>query len=430
MPRPAALLLVLLALFLPSPAAHAQDALAPDPPDVYIDCESWLCDFDYFRTEIPFVDYVRDRQDAEVHVLVTTQSTGAGGTAFTLSFIGQGGFVGVDDELGYTSAPTATEDEVRAGLARAIQAGLVRYLARTPMLDRLGIVYTASEGASTAPAQAEADPWNHWVFTTSVSGFGNGESTYRHLRLFGSASANRTTEAWKTSASVNTSRSSQAFELSDGSEVQNVQENYGASTLVVKSLTDHWSAGFRASASRSTQRNIDLEASFAPAVEYNVFPYAASTRKMLTFQYALGPTYANYADSTIYDELQEVRLQHALSAGVRARQPWGSVGVSAAALQFLHDLEKFNLDLGGNAEVRLVRGLSVSLGGNVEFIRAQLYLPKGDATDEDVLLRRRQLATSWRYFLNFGISYRFGSKFNNVVNPRFTGGSGSVIYFF
>ena len=32
------------------------------------------------RTEITFVSYVRDRTAADVHVLVTTQGTGGGGT--------------------------------------------------------------------------------------------------------------------------------------------------------------------------------------------------------------------------------------------------------------------------------------------------------------------------------------------------------------
>jgi hypothetical protein len=43
-----------------------------------------------------------------------------------------------------------------------------------------------------------------------------------------------------------------------------------------------------------------------------------------------------------------------------------------------------------------------------------------------VLTQQRQLQTGYRYFTNFGISYRFGSIFNNVVNPRFgpDGGGG------
>ena len=42
-------------------------------------------------------------------------------------------------------------------------------------------------------------------------------------------------------------------------------------------------------------------------------------------------------------------------------------------------------------------------------------------TDEEILLRQRELATSFQYFVSLGVSYTFGSIFSNVVNPRFGG---------
>ena len=58
------------------------------------------------------------------------------------------------------------------------------------------------------------------------------------------------------------------------------------------------------------------------------------------------------------------------------------------------------------------------MGGRVSRIKDQLYLPQEDLTPEEVLLRVRSRQTDFRYSLNAGISFRFGSKFNNVVNPR------------
>ena len=41
---------------------------------VYLDCsQTNICNSDYIRSEINMVDFVRDRQDADVHVLVTAQ---------------------------------------------------------------------------------------------------------------------------------------------------------------------------------------------------------------------------------------------------------------------------------------------------------------------------------------------------------------------
>ena len=56
---------------------------------VFLDCRHVACDSNHLRREIPFVDYVRDPADADVHVLVRTQPTGPGGTEFSLSFIGR-----------------------------------------------------------------------------------------------------------------------------------------------------------------------------------------------------------------------------------------------------------------------------------------------------------------------------------------------------
>ena len=54
----------------------------------------------------------------------------------------------------------------------------------------------------------------------------------------------------------------------------------------------------------------------------------------------------------------------------------------------------------------------------------QLYVPFEELTDEELLTGVRQAATDKRYFIFVGLSYRFGSIFNNIVNNRFPGGGG------
>jgi len=93
--------------------------------------------------------------------------------------------------------------------------------------------------------------------------------------------------------------------------------------------------------------------------------------------------------------------------------------VSLEFQQYLHDLLKNSLQLDWSLNVRLFRGFSFDVDGNISRIKDQLYLVKGEASDEEVLLLRRQLGTAYRYEVGFGITYQFGSIFNNVVNPRF-----------
>ena len=43
---------------------------------VFLDFNARNCDFDHFRREIPWVNWVRDRKDGDIHLLITQQRTG------------------------------------------------------------------------------------------------------------------------------------------------------------------------------------------------------------------------------------------------------------------------------------------------------------------------------------------------------------------
>lgn len=60
-------------------------------------------------------------------------------------------------------------------------------------------------------------------------------------------------------------------------------------------------------------------------------------------------------------------------------------------------------------------------------MRDQIFLERSGVTDEEILLRWRQLATDSQYRFRIGITYAFGSIYNNVVNLRFAGSSGGFV---
>ena len=71
-----------------------------------------------------------------------------------------------------------------------------------------------------------------------------------------------------------------------------------------------------------------------------------------------------------------------------------------------------------NLNLRVFRGLSVRLSGSFQLIRDQINLPKGETSIEDLLLRQRQISTDYQNRISLGLSYTFGSIFNNIVNTR------------
>jgi hypothetical protein len=415
-----------------SAGAAAQDAAPaprPDPIRIFLDC-NYFCDETYLKSEITFVDYMRDRRDADVHVLVTTQNTGGGGTEYTLKFIGLGPFAKVEQTLRYLAPQTATSDENRKALAELIKQGLVRYVSESPLAKRLKItLLPEAAGGAAKPADRKNDRWNLWVFSTNIGGSFNGEQSNKSRSLRGSASANRTTDAWRISFSASTNYRRETFQLSETETFKSVSRNSEGSGLVVKSLSQHWSAGLVGNASSSTFLNYDLRVRIAPGLEYDFFPYSQSTRRMLTLQYTLGVDSHNYREETIFGKTKEKLFDQKLTTSLSLRQPWGTASGSVDLSQYLNDPHKYSISAFGATNVRLFKGFSFNLFTQLSRTRDQVYLPRGEATTEEILVRQRQLATGYQYFLNFGISYSFGSIFNNIVNPRFGGGGGDFFFF-
>jgi hypothetical protein len=166
-----------------------------------------------------------------------------------------------------------------------------------------------------------------------------------------------------------------------------------------------------------------------PGIEYDIFPYSESTRRQLRLLYNIGFNQVFYADTTVYDKLRESLWMHTFSASYKVVQKWGSIDVSFAYSNYFHDWSKNNLSLNGFIELRVAKGVSVNFGGGASLIHDQLGLVKGGATAEEVLTRRKELATQFDYFTMFGFTFTFGSIYNNVVNPRFgnSGGGGMTI---
>ncbi len=98
--------------------------------------------------------------------------------------------------------------------------------------------------------------------------------------------------------------------------------------------------------------------------------------------------------------------------------------MSMEASNYFHDWSKNRLELDGNLRVRIFKGLSINFNGEVAFIHDQLSLEKGDVTDAERLLDLKELQTAFTVEGSIGITYTFGSIYNNIVNPRFGGGGG------
>lgn len=412
---------LLLALFLNlPPAADGQvvpkDELRSVAPNVFLDGNSRYIDFAYVKTEITFVNYVLERQSADIHIIVTREQTGGGGGEYTLAFIGLRRYQGQNATLRYYSKPTDTEDEFRRGFVNILKQGLVPYLYDTPLAEFISVTYAQKKDFRPSPA---SDPWHYWVFGLSLRGNGEFEDQHQGYSYQVNASANRTTEAMKFRLYAGLNFSHHRYEIPDEEPIVSETNRKSLSNSVFKSIDNHWSWGGGWSLYSSTYDNARLFASFGPSVEYNIFPYAESTRRELRVQYRVNFALRDYYELTVYGKERENLFSQALQVVLEVKEPWGSVGASLQGSTFIPDVKYNNLRADFGVYVNLFRGFSFNVGGQYSRIRDQLSLPGRDYTPEEILLQLKRLASGYYLRFELGLNYRFGSIYSNVVNPRF-----------
>lgn len=384
---------------------------------VFLDCSGGRCFEDYLREAVALGEYVRDRADANVHVLITRAQTGAGGDEYTLAFIGLGPLADTSRTLKVLTEDSDTEDNTRRQLASALTLGLLSFVAPVTLPTDLAV--SATLGGGTAPPPATSDPWHRWIF--SLNAFGNMEAeestSERNWGL--SAGADRITPQWKLTLGGNYNENRDDFDLDDGSRLAVVREDSAFNWLGVRSLGDHWSVGASGQVRSSTFANTKLSISLSPAIEWNFFPYAMYTRRQLRVQYSVGASRLRYYEETLLGKTEETRARQELSATFEQREPWGTLEGRVVASNYFPGLSTHRFEIDGEVDVRITRGLSLNLEASASRIRDQLALPRRDASSEEVLLRLRQLRSDFEARFEFGIQYRFGSRFAAIVNPRF-----------
>lgn len=409
---------------LPAPAhAIAQEAESVERPNVFFDCSGPRCNFDYYRTEIDWVNWVRVPDAADVHVIITSLGTGSGGREFRFDYIGHGPYEGYESAVRYQSFPTDTGREQLDGVAHALGVGLASFASSAGFRDIVTLVSAAPRditGERVVSREEVEDRWDLWVFRVNGSGEFDGESTRKRVQSSGSFSISRVTPTWKVRTNIRGSYNRLNVDL-DEDDFSDTRVDWNFNQTAVYALADHWSTGMQLQSARTTRYNQRVRVELTPVIEYSFFPYEEATRRSLTASYRIGAAYREYFETTTFGEDEETRAEHSFEIDFSQRQDWGDAGVTLQGSQFLHDTGLYNISLRGDIDYRVVRGFSINARGSIRRVEDQIYLSAKGVTDEEALLALRLRATSYDYNLRLGFSFQFGSLFNNVVNNRFRG---------
>jgi hypothetical protein len=419
------IVIFLLFLIILPETGYGQTALAKTDTTrraavkIFLDCNE--CDMNYIRQEIPYINYVRDVREAQVYILETNQNTGSGGNQYTFTFQGQGVFKGMNDTLVFTSSPDQTSTIIREKRTNMLKMGLMRYVARTPLFNEIEITHN-----SGLEQEEVIDRWNNWVFELSTEPQYQAEEANKRLELRNSINISKVTPDIKLEVEMDQFYNREKFienvNTDSASTSTYITSEKSMSNLFVKSLGDHWSAGFKWNLGSSTRENYHFRTNILPSIEYDIFPYSEATHRQLRILYGAGYQFNNYIDTTIFNKTKEGLYMQMLNIAFQVQKKWGSINLALVGSNYFHDFSKNRLELLSSVNIRIFKGLSLGINGGVAHINDQLNLKKGNISEAERLLQLREIATKYRVEGGIEITYTFGSIYNNVVNPRFSSG--------
>lgn len=383
-------------------------------PKLFFDCPT--CNQQYYRQEINYINFVRDRRLANVYVLVRTINTGSGGIEFTLEFIGQNEFKGINDTLKYVAPANQSQGITREALRDKLKAGVLPYILKTPLCEKLS--YNIQTETKDMDVNQVKDKWNFWTFNVSTNGWGNGNAYNTNVGSNVNLSANRTTEAFKTETGLFGFGNYQRFVVND-EIVTGLQLNWGGYHLMAKSIGKHWALGHSGTYFSSTVQNLRHSTSYYLTSEYNIFPYSEATRRQFRINYRIGSRYQDYYTKTIYDKHYSWFALHALVVSYNQVEKWGNIGLAMGGFHYLNYSKNYNLSINPSINWNPAKGLSIGIWGGFTLVNDQFFLSADEVSDSEVLLNQRALATNYNFWGGFNINYSFGSIYNSVVNVRF-----------
>jgi hypothetical protein len=369
----------------------------------------------YVRETITFVNFVRDRELSQLHIMMIRQGSGTTGENYVISFLGRGRFEGMNNFLTYWAPGTNTLDETRRGLVNMLQMGLVPYIAATDMASQISLSIRGERSVQRAPV---VDPWKNWVFEIyGGANFFKEERQNRFDARWG-FSADKISDDWKIRLRPYFNNNERNFIRPQGT-ITSRSHRHGFTGDMIRSINQHWSTGLFVRSLSSTFTNMRFNVITSPGIEYSVFPYRESNRRSITFAYMVGMGYHNYIEETIFLVEEEFLGSHSMDISVRFQQPWGSFRASVSGSHYFHDFTSNRIEMSSRLDFRVVRGLSFNISGGFDLINDLVSLPAGDLSLEEILLQQRRQATSYQISGSIGLSYWFGSQYTNVVNTRF-----------
>lgn len=386
--------------------------------------------FDFFRSEVNFVDYVSDRSMSDVQFQSVAEYVDNGATRFKYLFLGYGRFEGQNDTIIWHTDPGENQGSIREKSILAYKQGLLTYLLQTPAAGYISYEVNPVLDYANTP-----DPWRKWTFRPSLDFNGqqaffsdsnplNGDvkNSNGAVQVKPSFTFWHISETWRVVGSIHYRYFHNWRHTTSGlSEFSKKEVSLGANLNAAYSISSHWSVGM--GFFRSQYWNSQNAASFFPnkpfnnlslGVEHSFLPYRDYFRKRFVLGYTWG---ANLTDGEHLKTPDIFLRNHQFYAEYAKIARWGYVIVGAG--NFLNYIPNQWTRFSLNSNFRF----AINLGKNI-YTTLTLHGTWGNEFNNLAGLNGTPIVESKRirsgnYDCAIGIDYYFGSGYRNVVNPRF-----------
>ena len=375
----------------------------------YLDCSR--CDENFIKQETSFLDYVRDQDLADVVIFIRDIWNPSGGRSYEIEIDGNNAFTDISSTTKVSGFSTDTSSSLRDKILNKLKLALV------PFLDKAEYDLNVKVDTNFDDLEINDDKWKNWVFELSGSYNSDKEESRRSNRYEIQFEIDKVTEDWRIGIDLERDERNREFYSDDNVYLSN-RKTTSLRGRVVRSISDHFSAGVFFGAFQNTYENIDFNRYIAPAIEYSFYPYKDVLSKEITLAYRIGTGKRNYIEKTIYGYENQTLTSQTLTLNIRFRQKWGNISSYIDGTQFLNDGTKKRFSLRSNLDIRVFEGLAVRFSGNVSLIREQYSLAAGNTSVEDLLLQQRRIASDYETNFSIGLSYTFGSIYNSIINTR------------
>ena len=396
--------------------AQKTDSTAYSPTKLKLFFECTDCDHAYYMNQLPFVDFVRDVKDADLHVYITKQKNASEGFRYFLNFLGRNTFADINYKLQTDSPDSESRLKRNDRILRTLKMGLTPYVSRTDVSDR--IILTCNKSIKIKDPTIK-DPWNFWVFVIDLGGNLEAEESNYNYKVRGKLSCNQITEIWKHRFVFDYAYENETYDYRTASIKQSIQKSYTLHSRSVYAITKHWSAQYSAAIKQDTYYNYGFYWDFGPGIEYNFFPWDMSDKKIVAVNYQFKARYYDYIQQTVNDLTEDLIWNQFVVMRLILRQPWGDIESEAKYSTYLSEWNQYNLSIKTQLSVKVARGLSVFFNTEGALINDQHYLPKSSSSLTERLLQVRKEKTPFELSGDIGLRYSFGSIYNSVVNHRF-----------